>query len=426
MPREFPGPVWQVQMSASSCGVVRVGVDWEAGPVEFCRLTEWNLTRLLMLLRLLRQLQHVVTALVLLVLLLISAELWLRNTRPVPPPTVAAQADTADQSCLVPSPTYHHQMRPLSDMASENGVIRFRTNSLGLRGPEPQLAAPNGTLRVLLLGDDTVAGTWLREEHTLSTQLQKYLSAHLEGDVEVVNAGVPGYSPILSVLKFDQDLTRLRSQVVVLHFDMSDVADESVHRCSLRRQGNRPICIHPLLTQRHTKANSLLSYLRSSALARAVGQRFLFSASDAERYAWTRSTPKNVRTKIRHAMDSVADLHAMTQAAGQVFFMATAPVWWQVVAPDENRGLSGRFGITGGHPVTDDVPFQVLAAWSRQAGVPYCSAVQAFREFDSPKKFFRSHSPRLSAYGTALYASELARTILTAPTPVAGRRRTVH
>ncbi len=382
-----------------------------------------------MLQRLLRQLQHVGTALVLLILLLIGTELWLRIVRPVPPSTVATQADTADQAYLVPSSRQHHQMRPLSEVASNDGVIRFRTNSLGLRGPEPGLVVTDGTLRVLLLGDDTVAGTWLKEEHTLSAQLQKHLSAHLKGNIEVVNAGVPGYSPILSVLQYDQDLRRLRPQVIVLHFDMSDVADESIHRGSLRMEGTRPICIHPLLAQGDMKKNSLLSFLRGSALARAMSQRFFEAsvrASDLNRYAWTQSTPENVATNIRHAMNSVAGLHDRTQAASQIFFMATAPVCWQVMAPDQNLPLSRRYGITGGQPVTDDVPFQVLAAWSRQAGVPYCSAVDVFRSFESPERFFRRDSPRLSAYGTALYARELARTILTAPTPVAERPRAVR
>ncbi|MEO2033548.1 MAG: SGNH/GDSL hydrolase family protein [Planctomycetaceae bacterium] len=382
-----------------------------------------------MLQRLLRQLQHVVTALVLLIILLIGAELWFRNARPVRDPAVATQADVSDQSWLVPSATQHHLMRPLSDVVSDDGLIQFRTNSLGLRGPEPSLAATDGTFRILLLGDDTVAGAWLEEADTLSVRLQKYLAANLDGPVEVVNAGVPGYSPVLSLLQYEQDLARLRADVVVLHFDMSDVADESVHRGSLRMEGSRSVCIHPFLAQDNGKKNRLLSMFRESALAKAVSEQFFKfpdRGADRDRYAWTRSGAGDLRIQIRHTMDSVTRLRARTQKANQMLLVTTAPVSWQVLAPARNRSLSGRFGINGEQPVTDDLPFQLLSAWSRHTGVPLCTSIDVFRAVESPEKLFQTNSPRLSKDGTDLYAREMARTILATPQAVAGRLRTVR
>ena len=382
-----------------------------------------------MLQRLLRQLQHVVTALGLLIGILIGAELWLRTARPRRTPPVATQADVVDQSWLVPSATQHHQMRPLTEVTSDCHGIRFRTNSLGLRGPEPDLQADPEKLRVVLLGDDTVLGMSLKQEHTLSFQLQKHLAVHLNGTVEVVNAGVPGYSPVLSLLQYDQDLGRLHSDIVVLHFDMSDVADESIHRGRLRMDGSRAVCIHPLLLENDSSTNPLLSIARGSVLANAVCKQFLEvsdQVTDTERYAWTRTVPGNVETHIRHAMDSVSQLRDKTKQANQVLILTTSPVMWQVLTPEYNRSISLRYGITGRHPVTDDMPFQILSAWSRQSGVPLCNPVQVFRSFEAPEKLFPSDSPRLSVYGTALYARELARTILRTPTAVAGRLRTVR
>lgn len=376
-----------------------------------------------MLQRSLRQLQHVVTALVLLILLLIGAEMWMRIVRPVPATAVATQADAADQSCLVPSATRHHQMRPLSDVVSEDGSVQFRTNSLGLRGPEPPVPAAERTLRILLLGDDTVAGTWLPDEHTLSVQLQRHLADRLTGPVEVVNAGVPGYSPLLSMLQYEQDLARLEPDVVVLHVDMSDVGDESVHRSSLRTEGSRPVCIHPLLSQTDRPKHPLFSMVRSSALVFALQERFMSSPadeSDTRRYAWTQPAPGSVQSQVRNTIDSVAELQKITRQRGQLLIVTTAPVCWQVLPPDQNPGLCGRYGLKGGSAVLEDVPFDVLDAWSQEAGVPLCSAVEAFRKFESPEKLFRQDCPRLSDYGTALYALSLARTILQTPRAVAG------
>ena len=194
-------------------------------------------------------------------------------------------------------------------------------------------------------------------------------------------------------------------------------------------EGSRSVCIHPLLTQDNGKKHPLLSIIRDSALAKAVSQRFFKfpnRGEDRDRYAWTRSSPGDLRTKIRHAMGSVARLRAMTQAANQTLLVTTAPVSWQVLAPVDNRPLSGRYGVTGEQPVTDDLPFQVLAAWSRQADVPLCASIDVFRAIESPEKLFRSDSPRLSKYGTDLYAREMARTILQTPQAVAGHLRTVR
>lgn len=382
-----------------------------------------------MLQRSLRQLQHVVTALVLLIVILIGAEMWIRIVRPVPALTVATQADIARQSCLVPSATQHHQMRPLSDVLSDDGAVQFRTNSLGLRGPEPQEAAADNTLRILLLGDDTVAGPWLPDEHTLSAQLERHLSGQLEGQVEVINAGVPGYSPLLSLLQYEQDLARLQPDVVVLHVDMSDVGDESVHRARLRTEGSRPVCIHPALAQAPRPPHPLISFMRSSALANLLKDRVAGSddrPAQSARYTWTSPSPDSVQSHVRHTVDSVMQLQKSTHSRGQLLMVATAPVCWQVLPPDRFPDLCRRYGLSGSQPVGEDVPFEVLAAWSQEAGVPLCSAVDAFREFESPEKLFRADCPRLSDYGTALYALTLARQILATPPAVAGHVRVRH
>jgi len=342
---------------------------------------------------------------------------------------VATQADIVNQSWLVPSATQHHQIRPLSDVVSDDGAVRFRTNSLGMRGSEPDLQAAEGSLRVLILGDDTVAGTWLRDEHTLSAQLQRHLAANLNGPVEVLNAGVPGYSPVLSVLQYDQDLVRLRPDVVILHFDMSDIADESIHRASLRVEGSRSVCIHPLLAHSGKPKNSMLTMIRNSCLVSLCSERFFSDSGrqmNSDRYAWTRSRPGSIQAQIRHAMSSVARLQKVTQSSNQTLVMTTAPVCWQVQAPDQNPAVSHRYGMTGGQPVMDDVPFRVLAAWSRQANVPLCNSVDAFRRFESPEKLFCQDNARLSEHGTALYAQALAQTILRTPAAVAGRLKLVH
>jgi len=370
-----------------------------------------------MLRRLLRHLQHIVTALVLLAVSLVGLELWLQWMRPVAPPVIASQADSASQAWLIPSATVHHRMRPLAEFSCANDSVVIRTNSLGLRGPEPAGSRTADSWRVVLLGDDCVSGTWLEEEFTLSARLKAYLRKHIPENVEVINAGVPGYSPLLSLIQYSHDLMRLEPDLVILHFDMSDVADDADHRCFLHDEGSQPICLHPLLASSIDPQHPALSLLRNSAVVDLVRRQLLNdSGTDFQsRYAWTQQTHENVEGRIRHAMDSVAKLVQQTRMAGQPLLLTTAPVRGQVVAGDGDQSLSRDSGLTDVPRPADDFPFRVLFAWSSEAGIPFLNVTHAFRQFESPERLFQSGTERLSKYGMALYARELARKILRMP-----------
>jgi len=374
-----------------------------------------------MLQRLLRQLQHLVFALGLLLIGVVVAELWLRAARPLPGPVIASQADLFEQAGLVPSTTQHHQMRPLTEVG---GPVRFRTNSLGLRGDEPEIPAPTGTLRILILGDEAITGPWLKDEHTLSAQLQKRLSTQLQAPVEVINGGVPGYSPVLSLLQYEHTLQQLNPDVVVLHIDMSDVADDAVHRVRLRQEGARSVCIHPMLVQNGGSSNGLLQLLKQSAVVRSLCGAFATdsnSAADRDRYMWTKADSDDVSIRVRHAMESATELHRILREQSRTLIVTSSPVHWQVVSPQRMPRLSKKHGVTGELSVETDLPFRLLEAWGSSVDVPVCRVVDIFRKFEAPEKLFRSDAARLSKYGTALHARVLEATILKTPSIAAGR-----
>jgi lysophospholipase L1-like esterase len=82
----------------------------------------------------------------------------------------------------------------LANHVGRRGGARSQTNSLGLRSPEIPLAKPPGVLRVLSIGDSTVLGFGVEQDETFSALLGPQLSAALDRPVEVINAGVAGYS----------------------------------------------------------------------------------------------------------------------------------------------------------------------------------------------------------------------------------------
>ena len=158
--------------------------------------------------RLFKQTKHFSTAVALLLLCLVGAEVWLRMTTTRTVACVTQRVPAAAQSVIVPSATVHHEMHRLAKLQIGAGP-QFETNSLGLRGPEPTQEASAAGLRVIVLGDDTVLGATHADDQTIPALLQRYLEESTAQKVEVINAGVPGYCPLLSLVQFRETLADL-------------------------------------------------------------------------------------------------------------------------------------------------------------------------------------------------------------------------
>jgi hypothetical protein len=78
----------------------------------------------------------------------------------------------------------------------EGSQARIETNSLGLRSPEISIEKPEGVIRIAVVGASSVMGTYTRDNNdVLAYQLQDKLSSHYgSGLIEVINAGIAGYS----------------------------------------------------------------------------------------------------------------------------------------------------------------------------------------------------------------------------------------
>lgn len=140
---------------------------------------------------------------------------------------------------LEPDPVRHHValaeyleaiqgiiMRPLEEGAPpyvlRPGIRRaptLVTNSLGLRGPE--LEEPKQRPRILVLGDSFTFGFGLLEGEPFAAVLQE----ELDGDWEVVNAGVNGYGIPEIAAQFERLVDRVQPDVVIVTFVMNDLDD---------------------------------------------------------------------------------------------------------------------------------------------------------------------------------------------------------
>lgn len=389
-----------------------------------------------MSLRPLTAFRHFVTALTLLILVLLGVEIWLRSTAEPSALVVAGQAPLADQSLLVPSAVYHHELRRLQQTAHlpESGTvpIELRINSLGCRGGEIETIAQAGVRRILLLGDDTICGTHVAESETVAAWLKKFLTQSSGEEVEVINAGVPAYCPLLASLKYQHDLFKLKPNIVVLHVDMTDIADDSCYRSLTLRDGDHSVCSHPTLRQHAKPENPTIQLARQSATAswllektRQHGPELLSvsraSLSEHQGLLWITDNPPDLRLQIDHALKPIKALQDSVEESGGRLLITTSPVLWQVVAADRAPELSNRLSISGKTPFTSTFPFELLRSFCQDAQIPFCDASPAFRR-DKAEKLFSKSAPVLSKVGMALYAREIARSIVelssTTETPV--------
>lgn len=254
-------------------------------------------------------------------------------------------------------------------------AITVRTNALGLRGPEAALAAPEGVARVLVVGDSFAFGYGVEDEESFPRRLEARW--RVEGRaVEVLNAGVPGYSA-------DHHLVYLRERGFALAPDLllvalceNDVADLGWSRHELGPD-RLPVRVHSL--RRLVDENGRLRYVNEDRLP--LPERWLpadlaaWLADHSHLYNWLRFN--GVRTWV--GWTSRREDQARARAAGPapdaaITTLAPAEIARGLESGDafrhryhrflvdairaeaDARGIAVRFVVTGGgeSPLTAD------------------------------------------------------------------------
>ncbi len=137
---------------------------------------------------------------------------------------------------LVLDPYRHHALVPSSQSRIEEREFSYvmRVNNLGLRGVDVPVQKPADTYRILMLGDSFTEGKGVTDSETFSVLLEKVLRQETTGcggkTVQVLNAGVDSYAPILSFIQLQRDLGALQPDLVVLNLDVSDLVQEQAYR----------------------------------------------------------------------------------------------------------------------------------------------------------------------------------------------------
>lgn len=126
----------------------------------------------------------------------------------------------AQLQLLSPHPVNGYRLAP--DFRLKSGTFVISTNSLGLRGPEIDLAKPDGGARIAVFGGSAAFGYLVSDGQEAARLLEKRLQREFAG-VQVLNGGVPGYNLNHSFVLYEEVVAPLQPDIVVLYAGCNDI-----------------------------------------------------------------------------------------------------------------------------------------------------------------------------------------------------------
>jgi len=123
---------------------------------------------------------------------------------------------------------------PVPDAVGEAFRGYVKINSAGFRDDEYSLDKPEGTYRIVALGDSITFGMKFPIEDRFTERLEEHLRADGRA-AEVLNLGVAGYDTLQEVLFLEKTGVRFDPDLVVVAFCINDVGVHTMNRSYIRR-----------------------------------------------------------------------------------------------------------------------------------------------------------------------------------------------
>jgi len=139
---------------------------------------------------------------------------YLKKTTPIEP-----------VACKQEDPITHHGFKPNTACRykTKEWDTEIRVNSQGIRNKD---IGEKNRFRTLALGDSFTAAESVDYEKTAVYLAERNLNT--EGkNVEIINAGVPSYSPILEYLWLREYGLELDPDLVILNLDLGDISGDN-------------------------------------------------------------------------------------------------------------------------------------------------------------------------------------------------------
>ena len=377
-------------------------------------------------------LRRLLCAAILLVLIVCGAEVGVRIFEVVGGTdvcaTTASPCAVDPTGLLMPSWTTYRELKPhaLTTVKCRDSKrdVPIRTNSLGLRGPEVIVPKPSGRFRIVLLGDETIFAPETLEADHAASALKELLQQQTQVPIEVVNAGLPGGCPLTEYLLFKQRLLALQPDLVLLHFDWSDVSDDQQLRRHTRssRDATPLSCPHASLVKTKHLTKPLDDLRQQFRLIdwglTATSRQWKIQLAEqtastrdasANPYAWLRDERPAALAAVQQSFQPILELARLSDSGHFQLAVITSPKPWQVSARcSAGKGSRLASGVASDAYFPNRAPFDSLAEYVIGLRLQFADATTALTSGRDPEANFLRHAPRWSADGHRCVAEFLA------------------
>lgn len=372
--------------------------------------------------------RRLISAAVLLILLICGAEVVVRVCEGLNGLNIrSSDPDCRDPSKLaIPSWSFHQELKPLATARVEcrdsNAEIEVRTNSLGLRAIEPVIPKPSTVYRIVVLGDETIYAPEIADSEHFCTLLQNLVQQQTRMKVEVINAGVPGHCPLTEYLLFKQRLLSLQPDLLLLHFDWSDVMeDRQIRRNALCDESGIPqscpnaklamtkkVLKHEVWRQQFRLLDWAMSAASREWKQQLAQQKAVSRDVDANPYAWLRDERPQQNVSFRESVHPIVDLAQLCRLSSCQFAVMTSPKPWQVSAKcSRGEGVRLAEGVAREACFSNREPFRVLARFA-QNKFPFLDGSSVLASGPDAEANFLRYAARWSPAGHRRMAKQVA------------------
>lgn len=265
-------------------------------------------------------------------------------------------------------------------IAPNQQVRRFRNqiaiNAYSMRSPAIAATRPEGTLRVLLLGDSVANGGWWTDQaNTISALMERQLASKSPPGraIEVLNASANSWGP-RNELAYLERFGTFESQVLVLLLNTDDLFATAPTSLVVGQDRNYPDRTPPL---------GLVEFLGRLLPARPPSAELQAIQSE-----------KGDRVKVN--LDAVRQIHTLVQRAGGQLILGLTP-------------LKRELGEPGPRDYEKKAR-QRLTDFTQAEGIPYLDFLPIFEAHPQPELLYQDHI-HLNPSGNQLVSQQLCEQI---------------
>jgi len=271
----------------------------------------------------------------------------------------------------------------------EKSPFTMTLNGSGFRGPELAQAKPRGVLRVIALGNSSTFGWGVNDGETFPAQLESQLRSRLAPhNIEVMNAGIPGFTTFQGGRLLESEILPLRPDYVIVSFGFND--------------SRRAACTDSLFDLRSSR---FLGRLSRTATRLAIYKRLESALRGAN--AGRLSPTTEERTTVRVLPDKfevrIANMSRAIIAAG------ARPIFLAMAIPPPYRDAMERVAHSAGIPFLDTKPYLRARVASPEFTATHVAALARDAEVWKGAPSVEWRSP---AYVDAIHPSALGHEII--------------